>query len=93
MTKLIGNLRITANPGAEGDRPHFEIVFLPYHGRLDTLTVRVDTYDDLVAFLTGIRISEDEASRWAGKSRSEGVVIIPSIERTEEQLRENGLLV
>jgi hypothetical protein len=92
MAKLIGNIRITAKPGGEGVRPHFDVIFVPYAGRLNTQTVTVDTYDDLVAFLTGIRISEDEATRWAGKSRSEGVVLIPSVERTEDQLRESGLL-
>lgn len=92
MTKHIGNLRITAKPGSEEYRPHYEVVFLPYAGRLSTQPVRLETYDDLVAFLIEIRISEDEATRWAGKSRSQGVVLIPNFERTETQLRESGLL-
>lgn len=92
MAKLIGNLRITTKPGSEELRPHFEVVFVPYAGRLNTQPVRVDSYDDLVAFLMGIRIAEDEATRWAGKSRAEGVVLIPNLERSESQLRESGLL-
>lgn len=92
MPKLIGNLRITANAGSEGMRPHFEIVFVPHAGRLDTKTVSVATYDDLVAFLIGIRISEDEATRWAGRVRSGGVILIPNLERNDGLLRESGLL-
>lgn len=92
MAKLIGNLRITAKPGDEELRPHYEIVFLPYAGRLNTQPVRVESYDDLVSFLIGIHISEDEATRWAGKSRSQGLVLIPNLERTDSQLRESGLL-
>ena len=54
--------------------------------------MKLATYDDLVAFLIDIRLSEDEASRWAGKARSEGTVLIAGIERTEALLKENGLL-
>jgi hypothetical protein len=39
-----------------------------------------------------IKISEDEASRWAGRARGEGSVLISGIERTEAQLRDSGLL-
>jgi hypothetical protein len=39
-----------------------------------------------------LKISEDEATRWAGKARTQGVVLISGIERTESQLQENGLL-
>ena len=92
MAKLIGNIRITASAGSEGTPPHFEIVFVPYSGRLNTKTVSVPTYDDLVAFLIEIRISEDEATRWAGRVRTGGVVLIPNIERNDSLLRENGLL-
>jgi hypothetical protein len=92
MPKLIGNLRITASAGGEGTRPHFEVVFVPHSGRLDTKTVTVATYDELVAFLMGIRISEDEATRWAGRVRSGGVVLIPNVERNDGLLRESGLL-
>ena len=53
--------------------------------------MRVTSHDDLVAFLIEIKFSEDDASRWAGRARS-SVVLIPSIERTEELLKENGLL-
>ena len=92
MKKLIGTIRIQPDPGSETVRPHFAIDFLPYSGRLNTQTVRANTYEDLVQFLIGIRLSEDEASRWAGKARAQGVVLISSIERTEEQLRDSGLL-
>ena len=54
--------------------------------------MRASTYDDLVEFLIGIRISEDEATRFAGQARSQGVVLISGIERTEAQLRDSGLL-
>jgi hypothetical protein len=91
MTKLIGNIRITPNPGDETRGPHFEIDFMPYHGRVNAQTVRITTHDDLVAFLIEIKLSEDEAGRWAGRARS-SVVLIPSVERTETLLKENGLL-
>jgi len=92
MMKLIGTIRITPNPGSETERPHFEVVFVPYHGHLNTQVVRVTTHEELVNFLMEARISEDEAARWAGKARSQGVVLIAGIERTEAQLRECGLL-
>jgi len=92
MKKLIGTIRIQPDPGSDTVRPHFAIDFLPYSGRLNTQTVRASNYEDLVQFLIGIRLSEDEASRWAGKARAQGVVLISSIERTEEQLRDSGLL-
>ena len=92
MPKLIGNLRITANTGADGAPPHFDVAFMPHAGHLDTKTVRVATYDDLVAFLMEIRISEDEATRWAGRARSGGVTLIPNLERNDSLLRESGLL-
>ncbi len=92
MAKLTGNLRITANPGSEGVRPHFEVVFLPYAGRLNTQTAKANNYDDLVALLTELKFGEDEATRWAGKARAQGVVIISSFERADTLLRENGLL-
>jgi hypothetical protein len=91
MAKLIGTIRITPNPGSEDSRPCFEVVFVPYSGRLNTQTVRVPTHDDLVQFLIGIKISEDEASRWAGRARS-SVVLIPSVERNESVLKDSGLL-
>lgn len=91
MKKLIGNIRITPNAGTETMGPHFEVVFVPYVGRLNTQTVRITSHDDLVAFLIGIKISEDEASRWAGRARGD-VVLIPSVERSEELLKENGLV-
>jgi hypothetical protein len=92
MTKLIGTIRITPNPGNETTRPHFEVVFVPYAGRLNTQVVRVHSHEELVALLMEIKISEDEASRWAGRARGEGSVLISGIERTEAQLRDSGLL-
>ena len=49
MAKLMGNLRITAKPASEGVRSHFEVVFVPYAGRLSTLPVKANNYDELVA--------------------------------------------
>ena len=92
MMKLIGTIRIQPDPGSETVKPNFAIDFLPYAGRLNTKTVHVTTYDELVQFLIDIRISEDEASRWAGKARAQGVILISGIERTEAQLRDSGLL-
>jgi hypothetical protein len=91
MTKLTGTIRVVPKAGSETSRAHFEIVFVPYAGRLNTQTVKVSTHDDLVAFLMGIKISEDEAARWAGRARSD-VILIPGIERTEAQLKQSGLL-
>jgi hypothetical protein len=91
MKKLIGNIRIQPSPASDTMGPHFAIDFQPYSGHLNTQVVRVTTHDELVEFLTGIKISEDEAARWAGRARS-SVVLIPSVERTEELLREKGLL-
>ena len=71
MSKLNGNLRITPNPGDENMGPHFEIVFMPYAGRVDAQTVRITSHDDLVAFLIELKISEDDASRWAGRARED----------------------
>jgi len=93
MAKLIGNLRITAKPAAEGVKAHFEVVFLPYAGRLNTLPAMARTYDDLVLLLQDLKFGEDEATRWAGKARSQGVIIIDSFERADTLLREKGLLV
>ena len=92
MAKLIGNLRITAKPAAEGVKAHFEVVFLPYAGRLNTLPAMARTYDDLVLLLQDLKFGEDEATRWAGKARSQGVIIIDSFERADTLLREKGLL-
>lgn len=92
MAKLTGNLRITANPGSEGVKAHFEVVFVPYAGRLNTRTIKANNYDDLVALLTELKFGEDDATRWAGKARSQGVVLISSFERNDSLLRENGLL-
>jgi len=93
MAKLIGNLRITAVPASEGVRAHFEVVFLPYAGRLNTRPATANTYDELVALLTDLRLSEDDCTRYAGRARSQGVILIPSFERADSFLRERGLLV
>jgi hypothetical protein len=92
MAKLTGNLRITAIPGSEGVRPYFEVVFVPYAGRLNTKPVKASNYDELVALLGELKFGEDEATRWAGKARAQGVILISSFERTDSVLRENGLL-
>jgi len=92
MAKLIGNLRITAIPASEGVKAHFEVVFLPYAGRHNTRPAKAHTYDELVALLSDLRFSEDDSTRWAGKARSQGVVIIDSFERADTLLREKGLL-
>lgn len=91
MNKLIGNIRITPNPGSGGGVAHFEVVFVPFHGKVNAQTVRIANQDDLTAFLIEIKISEDDASRWSGRARA-GVVLIPNIERPEDLLREKGLL-
>ena len=91
MKKLIGNIRIQPKPGSETLGPHFAVDFQPYQGRLNTQIVRATTHDELVDFLISIKISEDEAARWAGRARS-SVVLIPNVERTEELLRDKGLL-
>jgi hypothetical protein len=59
---------------------------------LNTKPAKADNYDDLVALLSELKFSEDDATRWAGKARSQGVVLISSFERADTLLRENGLL-
>lgn len=92
MAKLMGNLQIKVNPGSQAERPHFEVVFIPYAGRLNTTPAKVNSHDDLVSLLTDLKLSEDDATKWAGRARSQGVVIISSFERTDTLLREMGLL-
>lgn len=92
MAKLMGNLRITAVPASAGTRPHFEVVFVPYAGRLSTKPATAGSYDDLVSFLMELKFSEDDSARWAGKARSQGLILIDSVERTDSLLREKGLL-
>ena len=92
MAKLIGNLSITAKPPPGGANAHFELVFLPYAGRLNTRPAQAASYDELVSFLQDLKFGEDEATRWAGKARSQGVIIIDSFERTDTLLREKGLI-
>ena len=92
MAKLIGNLRITAVPGSEGIRPYFEVVFLPYAGRLSTKPATAANYDELVSLLMELKFSEDDSTRWAGKARAQGLILIDSVERTDALLREKGLL-
>lgn len=92
MAKVIGNLRITAKAAAEGVKPHFELMFLPYAGRMATRPAKATTYDELVSFLQDLKFDEDDATRWAGKARSQGVIIIDSVERQDSLLRDKGLL-
>lgn len=92
MPKLIGNLRITAKPAVEGAKAHFEVVFLPYVGRLNTKPARAASYDDLVSLLLDLKVGEDDATRYAGKARAQGVILIDSFERQDALLREKGLL-
>jgi len=92
MPKLMGTLQIKLNPGKEGERPHFEVVFVPYAGRFNTRPAKANTLDDLVSLLTDLKLGEDEAQKWAGRARSQGVVLIPSFERTDTLLKEMGLL-
>lgn len=92
MPKLIGNLRITAKPAAEGVKAHFEVMFQPYAGRHSTRGAQAATYDDLVSLLMDLKIDEDAATRYAGKARSQGVILIDSFERPDSLLREKGLL-
>jgi hypothetical protein len=92
MAKLIGNLRITAIPASANTRSHFEVVFMPYAGRMKTTPATAGTYDELVALLMDLRFSEDDSTRWAGKARSQGLILIDSFERADTFLREKGLL-
>ena len=92
MAKLIGNLRITAKPASEGVKAHFEVVFVPYAGRLNTRPVMASTYDELVSLLADLKFSEDDSTRWAGKARSQGIILIDSFERPDTLLRAKGLL-
>jgi hypothetical protein len=92
MAKVIGNLRITAKPAAEGVKAHFEVFFLPYAGRHNTLPAKASSYDELVSLLQDLKFSEDDATRHAGKARAQGVIIIPSFERADTLLKEKGLL-
>lgn len=92
MAKLTGNLQITAQPASEGERAHYEVVFIPYTGRLNTTRAKVNNLEDLVTLLIELKISEDEASKWAGRVRAQGIVLISSFERTDNLLKEMGLL-
>ena len=92
MAKVIGNLRITAKPAAEGVKAHFEVVFLPYAGRLNTRPAKASSYDELVSLLQDLKFGEDDATRHAGKARAQGVIIIDSFERVDTLLKEKGLL-
>jgi hypothetical protein len=92
MGRLTGTIRITTKAASDKSSAHFEVAFVPYSGRVTAQPVQVSTNDELVQFLIGIRLSEDDAARWAGRARSEGIVLIPSIERTEDQLKSSGLL-
>ena len=92
MAKLIGNLRISAVPGSEGIKPHYSVEFLPYSGHLQTQPVTAESYDDLVALLIELKIEEDEATRCAGRIRTQGTILLNSFERTDSFLKEQKLL-
>jgi hypothetical protein len=92
MAKVTGTIRVNANPGSATVSSYFEVTFVPYAGRFNTPLLKVNSLDDLVTLLINLRVDEDEATRWAGKARAQGVVLIAGIERTEIQLKENGLL-
>jgi hypothetical protein len=91
MKKLIGTVRITPFEGDKKTLPHFDVAFVPYSGKMETPTIEIGTHDELVKFLISIKISEDEAARWAARARG-SVVLIPSVERSEELLKEKGLV-
>lgn len=93
MTKLQGNIRVTRSAESEKSRPHFDVSFMPYHGRLNAQIVRVPNQDELVEFLMGLKISEDDSALWAGKAASQGVVLIPNVQLTDTQLKDNGLVI
>ncbi len=92
MIKLKGNIRIATKNEPDSPGPVFNISFVPYHGRIKALEVRITRHDELVQYLIGIRLGDDQASLWAGRARSEGIVLIPEIERSEAQLKEYGLM-
>jgi hypothetical protein len=92
MAKLNGNLRVKAIPGAEGSKPYFEVVFIPYAGRLDTKPAKASSYEELVELLKALKFDEDSATHWSGRARSQGIILISSFERNESVLRENGLI-
>jgi len=92
MKKLTGTLKITTNRAADGSLLNFEVVFVPYVGRLNTRPAKPRTQEDLETFLIDLRMPEDEAARWAGKARVEGVVLVSPFERSDAQLIERGLL-
>jgi hypothetical protein len=92
MPKVTGTIQIKTKGPSHNMAACFEVSFVAYHGRLNAQPVRLTTQEDLVQFLMGIRLSEDDASRWAGRARSEGVLLIPGVETTETVLKDNGLL-
>jgi hypothetical protein len=93
MAKLIGNLRIFTVPASEGVTAHFAVEFIPYSGRLRTQPVTAQNHEELVALLTELKFDEDEASRWAGRIRTQGMVLVSSFERTDAFLKEHNLLL
>ena len=90
MKKLTGTLKITL--GSEGGRANFSVAFVPYVGQLNTKVVKFFDFEDVGRFLMDLKIAEEDATRWAGKARVEGIVLISPFERSDEHLRENGLL-
>jgi hypothetical protein len=93
VTKLKGNVRIAYTAPSEKAKPVFEVHFAPYVSRLKTQPIQFRDEADLVDFLFRIKVSDDDVSRWVGKVKVEGLVLIPEIQLTEQQLRENGLVL
>ena len=88
----MGNLKITTHAASETEPAHYEVVFVPYSGRLNTKPAKASNLEDLVTLLSDLKLSEDDATKWAGRARAQGVILIASFERTDTLLREMGLL-
>jgi len=61
-------------------------------GNADVVAKDLESCERLVALLIELKFNEDDATRWAGKARSQGMILISSFERTDTLLRDNGLL-
>ena len=92
MAKLIGNLSISAVPGSEGRKPHYAVEFIPFTRNLQTHPATAQGFDDLVELLIELRFEEDEAKSYAGRIRTQGTVLVPNFERTDNLLKELKLL-
>lgn len=93
MTKLKGNVRIVYTAPTEKTKPVFEIRFVPYAGRLNAPARQIQDEPDLVDLLLLLGLTDDDASRWVGKVKVEGLVLIPEVQSTEQKLKEGGLVV